>query len=109
MTANMLSLSLEECAQLVGEAKWASSPAVSGDAALRPGLVGVIGIALTELEVSAAATAAAQQTAKEAMELIKAARAAGTQPDRRAKAAKLDDAAAPVGPAALPAAGGPIA
>ncbi len=92
ITAEALGLSLEEIAQLVGEANWTRTPALSTKADLPRPFVGVIGVALTELEISAAAIAARRSAAQEALKAQSLQmQHAGDQP--AAKQPKLDDGA----------------
>ncbi len=79
LTPAMLGLSVQEVAQLVGEAIWAKSPLVSEHAHIRKSMIGSIGVALNGLEVTAAAQAAAQETARKLMEAPLATAAATTK------------------------------
>jgi hypothetical protein len=73
LSPNMLGLTVDECAQLVGAENWAKAPVLDPNAMLRRDIVGIIQVALNELEVSAAAMAAGRDAAKKALE------AAGTE------------------------------
>ncbi len=90
ITAEALGLSLDEIAQFVWEANWTRTPVLSTKADLPRPFVGVIGVALTELEISAAAIVARRSAAQEALKAQSLQmQHAGDQP--AAKHPKLDD------------------
>ncbi len=91
LTPEMLGLTVLELSQLVGSDIWARSPLVSEQAAIPRSLRGSIQIALSGLEVTAAAEAAASDALRKSLEVHYAAAAtAGT-------AAGRDEAAPPPG------------
>ncbi len=67
LTAAAIGLTIDEIACLVGEQNWTRSAVISGEAVMSRSLIGNIGVALGQLEVSAAAAAAADSAAKEAL------------------------------------------
>ncbi len=79
VTPRMLGMEVNDLAQLVGSEHWEQYPVLDTDAVLDRRLIGVVGVALTELEVSAAAAAAAQTAAAQAMEQQRASKCRKTE------------------------------
>ncbi len=77
LTPEMLGLTTQELAQLVGNDIWARSPLVSEQASIPRSLIGSISIALSGLEVSAASGASASEAMRRGLEAHQAAAAAG--------------------------------
>ncbi len=68
LTPENLGLSLEQCAQLIGEDNWKRAACMAPDAPLPRSAIGLLQGALTQLEVNTAAARASQEVAAKALE-----------------------------------------